>query len=1477
MGRAMECPSCGKGNREGAKFCDGCGAALADAGPAASRGDPGEGVATTDGAATDGAGASPNGDAGLPADLADGRYRIQRFLGRGGRKRVYLADDAEQNREVAVAVFETEGVEETVLARARREALAMGKLGDHPNIVSVYDTGEEDGKPYIVSRYLPGGDVERLLASTDDRRLEIDRALAIASDVTRALEHAHARGIVHRDLKPANVWLDEDGSARLGDFGLAATGRRSREAVEGMVVGTVAYLPPEQALGRASDPRSDLYSLGAVLYEMLTGQPPFAGDDAVAIISQHLNAEPVAPSRQRPEVTRALDELILRLLAKAPSDRPESAAAARAELEAAAAAPDDPDESAEAEQDNPLDRLAGGVIVGRERELDEMKAALEDALAGRGRLLLLVGEPGIGKTRTAEELATYARVRGARVHWGRCHEGEGAPAYWPWAQALRSYVRESDPVGLAWELGPAAAEVAQLVPEVRDRLGDVAEPTPLDPEQARFRLFDSISTFLGNASRSRPLVVILDDLHWADESSLLLLKFVARELSDSGLLIVGTYRDVELGRHHPLAGTLGELAEIEQTSRIALRGIDDEAIERFIAISAGIEPPPGLAAIVHEQTEGNPFFLGEVVRLLVSEGRLEDAGTEGWELAIPQGVREVVGRRLDRLSPRANEALTAAAVMGREFDLAVLDEVAGERRGDYDGALDEAVDAQVITESPRVPGRFSFSHALVRETLYAEIPGARRVKLHHKIGLALERVYADDPEPHLAELAHHFIEAAGATGDAERAIDYAERAATRAADQLAHEAAATHYERALEVLGLVSPPDDERRLALLLELGEAQTRAGRFATARETLERAAGLARDLDRPDDLARVALGVSRVTEVGARDERIVALISEALEAIGSEDSTERALLLCGLATELYWDDPAGEAKRINEEAIAIARRIDDPRALAATLSRRQFEVSPPEERLDSATELCELATKAGDQDLELRAHAYRLMDMLALGDVAGVDRELEIYARMAAESRQPQHLWHVPLMRATRAIMDGRFEDAERLSAEALAGGQRAQEPLSTQFHAIQMALIRRHQGRVEEMIPGVRAMADRYPAIPAWRLALTNFLAESERLEEARTLFERLAAEDFEDVPLDAQWVAGVALISDVCASIGDVERAARLYGKLLPHEGYAVVTGRAAASQGPVSRYLGRLALTLSRAGDAVRHLERGVELAERMGDRPFTADTRFHLSVALIARGAAGDRERAVELLGRVLDSAQELGMRTLVERAIALRLEAQGITALGVTTSIDTMISAVSDERPDVREFAAPDGTVTILFSDIENSTLMTERLGDERWIEVLRAHNVIFREHLRTHDGHEVKSQGDGFMLVFPQPRRAVECAIAIQRELAEREVAEGERIRVRMGLHAGETIREEGDFFGRSVILAARIAAQAQGGEILVSEALRELVDAGGSGANAGRASRDEVSLDFDGGRELELKGLSGAHRVFRAEWEPQAAPA
>ena len=697
----MRCPSCGNLNREGARFCDSCGTELtAAAAPAP----------------------APELPEGAPREIA-GRYEVVEFLGRGGRKRVYrVRDRDDRDRELAISIFETAGIGEGARARASREAQAMERLGRHPRLASVLGSGEHEGAPFLVAEYMPGGDVGNVLAESESGRLEPDRAIAIAIDICRALEHAHGHGIVHRDLKPANVWIDEEGRARLGDFGLAATERRSREAAEGTLIGTVAYLPPEQAIGRQVDARADLYSLGALLYEMVTGRPPFTGADAVSIVSQHVNATPVPPRRLVADVPPALDRLILRLLEKAPSDRPADAAATRAALEAIA---DDPGaDSDEEEGDRTFATLAGGAIIGREPELETMRAAVGEALAGQGNVLLVAGEPGIGKTRAAEELATDARVRGARILWGRCHEGERAPAFWPWREALRDFVRDADPVGLRWQLGTRGPELARLVPEIAALLGGATEPGGPVDEHGRFRLFDAVSGFLGEASRSRPIIVVLDDLHWADASSLDLLRFVAQQLAETRIVLVGTYRDAELGQTHSVSTVLAEIAAADRARTLTLHGLDEPGVAELIEATAGVEPSDALVRGVWERTEGNPFFVGEVVRLLKEDG-VFDGPLEALPIVIPRGARDAVTRRLDALSPEVRAILTIAAVAGREFEPAVV-ELASERNaGEVAGALGQALEARLIAEHPN-PDWLSFAHAIVREAIYAQIGAAKR-------------------------------------------------------------------------------------------------------------------------------------------------------------------------------------------------------------------------------------------------------------------------------------------------------------------------------------------------------------------------------------------------------------------------------------------------------------------------------------------------------------------------------------------------------------------------------------------------------------------------------------------------------------------------------------------------------------------------------------------------------------------------------
>src|SRR5919108_4145703 len=496
----------------------------------------------------------------------------------------------------------------------------------------------------------------------------------------------------------------------------------------------------------------------------------------------------------------------------------------------------------------------GRAFVGRERELADLVVGLDDAFAGRGRLFLLVGEPGIGKSRLAEELIAHARARGGRILVGRCWEAGGAPAYWPWVQSLRPYLRDTDAESLRSELREGAADVAQILPELRDLLVDLPPAAAVESEGARFRLFDSMTAFLKRAAADRPLVLVLDDLHAADEPSLLLLRFVARELGESRLLVVGACRDVDPTPTDPLTTTLTELVREPVTRTLALGGLGEADVVRFIEFVAPEAPAAELAAAVHAETEGNPLFVGETVRLLAAERRLDEPATV--RLAIPQSVREVIGRRLRHLSHDCNRLLTLASVLGREFDLDALASVSGLERDAILELLDEGIEARVVSEVPGGIGRMRFAHALIRDGAYHGISRSRRVQLHRQVGEALEVLYSSDLDPHLAELAHHFFEAA-AGGDGREAGDYARRGGDRAASQLAYEEAVRLYGMALEALGPNGATTAQSRCELLLALGDAQGRAGDDPGAKSTHLRAAELARSAGLPEMLARAAAG--------------------------------------------------------------------------------------------------------------------------------------------------------------------------------------------------------------------------------------------------------------------------------------------------------------------------------------------------------------------------------------------------------------------------------------------------------------------------------------------------------------------------------------------------------------------------------------------------------------------------------------------
>ncbi len=544
-------------------------------------------------------------------------------------------------------------------------------------------------------------------------------------------------------------------------------------------------------------------------------------------------------------------------------------------------------------------------FAGREPELSELIAGLDDAVVGRGCVFLLAGEPGIGKSRLAEELLARARDRGARVLVGRCWEAGGAPVYWPWVQGLRSYIRESDPDALRSQLVGGAGELATILPELRELLPDVRRGQGADAEGVRFQLFESLASFLRGAASREPLAILLDDLHAADAPSLLLLRFMAEELADAPIMIVGCYRDTEVGTD--LAETLAEISRRSTVHRLALEGLGRAETFRLLELTMGGSPGGELAERVHAETQGNPLFAAEIGRLLASAGSPERSPGR---LPIPQGVREAIGLRLRHQSESCRDVLTLASVIGREFSVETVRRASGLHEAELFEALEEAAAVRLVTDVPGASGRMRFSHILVRDVLYVDLQAPRRLRLHGAIGETLEALYASNLDPHLAELAHHYLEAGSAMAD--KAIDYAERAGDRAAAQHGYEEAARHYTSALRVVETTGPGEPNTTCELLLSLGGALSRSGMGAEAKRALLRAATLAELAGRPDQLARAALeyGGRFAWARASTDPELVPLLERALAAVGEKDTTTRVRLLARLAGATR-DDPSRDSQ--------------------------------------------------------------------------------------------------------------------------------------------------------------------------------------------------------------------------------------------------------------------------------------------------------------------------------------------------------------------------------------------------------------------------------------------------------------------------------------------------------------------------------------------------------------------------------------
>jgi oligopeptide transport system substrate-binding protein len=765
--------------------------------------------------------------------IVDKRYRIGDEIGQGGMGTVYRAFDETLERDVALKILSNGKLGTEGRSRLLAEAKTVAKL-NHPNIVAVYDAGEYEKDPYIVMELVEGNTLRDL--QTDD----LDEILEISKQICSALEHAHNQDIVHRDLKPENILIDKEGKAKLVDFGLARS-VSSRLTTEGLIVGTVFYLAPEQVMGEKIDHRADLYSLGVLLYESLTGTLPFEADDPVAVISQHLHAPVVPPRAKREDIPLFLNNLIVKLLSKQAEDRFSNAANVLVALESR-------DHGGDKEEGklSVLDRIVRGRLIGRENEVQEARELWSESQSGKGQLLLISGEPGIGKTRLTREVITLAEVTGGMTLMGASYAEGGVP-YSAFLQILRKALHSEHAKDLQIPEN-VLKDLLVLVPDLRSSYPDLKINPELDLPDPQ-RLFEHFSVFITLLSEKVPLLLVLEDAHWAGDGSLALMRHLARNTRQSKVMLLATYREVELDEARPLHKALLDLERERIGSRLKITRLDREQTRDLLAALLAEEITPELLDGIYRETEGNPFFVEEVCKALVESGQLSFKNGK-WhrpdmsEMGIPQGVRVAIQSRITQLPEETQSVLLQAAILGRDFPYNALEHATQLSEDELVDILEAAERAQLIEELPGVElPTFSFLHALIPATLAESMPTLKRRKMQRRAAEALLITAPSDWDA----LAYHFLEG----GVADKAVTYLIKAGDRARQLYANQEAIDYYDQTLDHLR--EQKEYDRASRTLMKLALAHQSAFDFPAARSAYDEAFALRRKADTqlPDDI--------------------------------------------------------------------------------------------------------------------------------------------------------------------------------------------------------------------------------------------------------------------------------------------------------------------------------------------------------------------------------------------------------------------------------------------------------------------------------------------------------------------------------------------------------------------------------------------------------------------------------------------------
>ncbi len=889
---------------------------------------------------------------------------------------------------------------------------------------------------------------------------------------------------------------------------------------------------------------------------------------------------------------------------------------------------------------------------------------------GFREVLLISGEPGLGKTTLAAEASRAAFAGGATVLFGHCEEDLASP-YQLFAEALGHYITHAPEDQLVAHVAAHGSELEKLVPVLSSRIPDLPPSRASDPDSERFLLFSAVVGLLSQLAQRQPVVLVLDDLQWADEGSLVLLRHLVSSDQTRQMLILCTYRAGELAPEHPLTATLAALHRLDGIGRIDLVGLDNDGVVALMEAIAGYsldETGIGLARAVHRETDGSPFFVLEVLRNLSETGAIHQDASGHWvtdisldQMPLPNSVRVVIGSRVGRLGPDARKVLSMAAVIGRDFDLDLLAGATGTNEDDLLDSLEAAAAVSLVREPTDASGRYSFTHALIQHALFEDLGPSRRARAHRQLAEALELICGDDPGARIGDLARHWLSALQPI-DVGKAVTYARQAGDAALAALAPADALRYYEQALDLYSRMADADPRLTIDLAIGIGTAQRQTGDPAF-RETLLGAARQAADLDDTDRLVTAALANNRgwYSAAGSVDEERVELLERALDQVSTSDP-RRALLLATLCSELNFGSPLERRQALADEALTVARATGDDATTLRVLNSIHFPLLVPSGLAEAMARTADGLARAealGDDTLVFFAAHWRAETAHLAGEIREMDRCIEIMGSISNRVDQPMLAWSHSFLGAVRALIAGDTDRAEQMATTALQYGTESAQPDAGLFFASQLSIVSLQRGTMGDLVPLIERLAAETPDLRASidaALALAH--AEAGHVSDCERLLEEFAASQF-DLPENALWITAMVAFSQAAVFVRRPVFAQPLFDRLVPWAAQWSSTGTSA--EGPVSLTLGGLATVLDRLDEADAYFAQSADACRRVGAWFYLARTNLWWGTMLAGRGTPGDGHRARELLNEAHVRAVERGYGGVERRAVeALRMQSE-------------------------------------------------------------------------------------------------------------------------------------------------------------------------------------------------------------------------